>query len=230
MGPMSSLENICLVVPTLNAAAELSANATVREVGRLVISDGGSTDDTLQVAATLKATVVEGPPGRGGQLAAGAAAAIEGGAQWLLFLHADTTLSPGWAEEAEAFITAPENRQRAAVFRFALDDDGPRAQRLARRVAWRNRVLALPYGDQGLLIRAEFYQSLGGFQSLVLMEDVDIVRRIGRARLHVLQSRAVTSAARYIEAGYRRRSIRNLICLALFFLGLPTKLIARIYG
>ncbi len=230
MATMSSLENICLVVPTLNAARALAANATVGQAARLVISDGGSTDETLLIAATLNAVVVEGPAGRGGQLAAGAVAALEGGAQWLLFLHADTTLSPGWADEAEAFIAAPENHQRAAVFRFGLDADGPRARRLIRRVVWRNRVLALPYGDQGLLISAEFYQSLGGFQSLVLMEDVDIVRRIGRARLVFLQSRAVTSAARYVQAGYTLRSLRNLSCLALYFLGLPTRLIARIYG
>ena len=92
-------------------------------------------------------------------------------------------------------MAGPLNHQRAAVFTFALDDLSPAARRMERLVAWRSLRLGLPYGDQGLLISRGFYDAVGGFRPIELMEDVDIVRRIGRQRLDVLGIRAVTSAA-----------------------------------
>ena len=97
-------------------------------------------------------------------------------------------------------------------------------------VACRCRWLVLPYGDQGLLISRKLYDELGGFRPMPMMEDVDLVRRIGRKRLTMLGHRAVTSAARYRRDGYLRRSARNLTCLSLFCVGVPPRLIARLYG
>jgi hypothetical protein len=88
----------------------------------------------------------------------------------------------------------------------------------------------LPYGDQGLLLAAGFYRALGGFQPLPLMEDVDLARRIGRRRLIALDATATTSASRYRRDGYFRRVLRNLTCLALYYLGVPPRLILRLYA
>ena len=96
-------------------------------------------------------------------------------------------------------------------------------------VAWRCTTFSLPYGDQGLLIGRRFYHDIGGFAPIPLMEDVDIVRRIGRRRLVVLDVAAVASAERYRRGGYVARPLRNLTCLGLYFLGVPPRLIARIY-
>ena len=180
----------------------------------------------MSVAKGLGAETLTSARGRGAQLAAGAETAST---EWLLFLHADTVLAKGWTEEVAGFCADPGNRERAAVFRFALADDAPAARRLERIVDWRTRVLGLPYGDQGLLIQRAFYQSLGGFRALPLMEDVDLVRRIGRRRLHLFHSAAVTSAARYQRDGYSLRPARNLLCLLLYFAQVPPSLIARIY-
>ncbi|MEO5375143.1 MAG: glycosyl transferase family 2, partial [Alphaproteobacteria bacterium] len=148
----------------------------------------------------------------------------------LLFLHADTRLAPGWAAAAAAFMAEPANAARAAAFRFALDDEAPAARRLERLVAWRCRVLGLPYGDQGLLLSRAFQDELGGFRPLPLMEDVDMVRRIGRRRLVMLEPAAVTSAVRYRRDGYLVRPLRNALCLGLYLAGVPTPVIARLYG
>ena len=94
---------------------------------------------------------------------------------------------------------------------------------------WRARALGLPYGDQGLLLERQFYEDIGGFKPLPLMEDVDMARRIGKRNLIALDVPAVTSAARYREGGYIARPLRNLTCLGLYFLGLPPALIARLY-
>jgi hypothetical protein len=101
-------------------------------------------------------------------------------------------------------------------------------------VAWRCRVLALPYGDQGLLIHRDLLAAVGGIRPLPLMEDVDLVRRLvrrgGRARLVALDAVAVTSAERWRREGYAGRSARNLLCLSLWFAGVPPRIIARVYG
>jgi len=228
---------ITVIVPTLNAEAGLAACLTslvpatveglVREV---IIVDGGSSDRTLAIADQAGARVLQSAPGRGVQLAAGAAAARM---PWLLFLHADTILEAGWEREAAALIErvdAGEWPQSAAAFRFALDDLGLRPRLVETGVALRCALLGLPYGDQGLLIPRRLYAQIGGFRELPLMEDVDIVRRIGRRRLVILRSRAVTSAVRYRREGYLLRGLRNLTCLWLYLMRVPPRLIARLYG
>jgi rSAM/selenodomain-associated transferase 2 len=222
-----------VVIPALDAAPCLEATVASLGPGRarglvreVLLVDGGSADGTPELARSLGCRVLTAPRGRGHQLRAGGEAA---GADWLLFLHADTRLSANWAVAAEAFM-GWRTEERAAVFRLRLDDDAPAARRLERLVAWRTRALGLPYGDQGLLIPSALYRSLGGYGPIPLMEDVDIVRRLGRKRIVLLDAEAVTSAERYRRSGYLQRSARNLSILGLYFLGVSPARLARLYG
>ena len=90
-------------------------------------------------------------------------------------------------------------------------------------------MLRLPYGDQGLLIPRRLYDEIGGFRAMPLMEDVDIVRRLGRSRTLILRTAAVTSAMRYKRDGYLKRIARNISCLTLYYLRVPLPVIERIY-
>lgn len=191
------------------------------------MADGGSADDTASLAKKSGAHVVSAPRGRGPQLAAGAAAAS---GSWLLFLHADCRPGQGWEAAVRAFIAAPGAAGRAGYFSFAVDDASPAARRLERIVRWRCNLLALPYGDQGLLISRPLYDAIGGFAAIPLMEDVDLVRRLGRQRLVPIPVPLYSSARRYVEDGYIRRSLRNLFCLSLYFAGVTPRHIARLYG
>ena len=97
-------------------------------------------------------------------------------------------------------------------------------------VGARCAIFRVPYGDQGLLIPRRLYNALGGYAALPFMEDVDLVRRLGRKQLVMLHSRAVTSAVRYKRDGYVSRSVRNLACISLFYLRVPPKKLMRLYG
>jgi len=217
---------ITVVIPALNAADTLAATlAALGRVAEVLVIDGGSCDRTPQLARQLGCRVLTAPRGRGMQLAAGVAAAR---CDWLLLLHADTSLQAGWTGAASRHMQRFPDR--AGYFRFALDSADRRARRLERAVAWRCCLLALPYGDQGLLIHRSLLARVGGMRPLPLMEDVDLVRRLGRRQLTALDATALTSAAKWQHDGWRRRSARNLLCLGLWFAGLPPDRLVRLYG
>jgi rSAM/selenodomain-associated transferase 2 len=228
---------ISVIIPTLNAEKTLAAtlealvpaavDGLVREV---IIVDGGSRDRTRDVVDQAGADLIVSAPGRGRQLAAGAAMAKS---PWLLFLHADTCLAYDWDREAVGFMRAIDNGHRspaAAAFRFKLDDQGFAPRTLEALVRLRCFVLRLPYGDQGLLISKALFSEVGGFKDIPIMEDVDLIRRLGRRRVAMLNCLATTSADRYKADGYFARALRNQMCLALYRVGLPVDRIVRLYS
>jgi rSAM/selenodomain-associated transferase 2 len=223
---------ISVIIPTLNAATHLPATfraifdaAIDGVVSEVIVSDGGSSDVTRDIAEAAGATVIVGGSGRGQQLSKGAEAARK---PWLLFLHADTALAAGWVDEAKSFMA--KGGGVAAAFRFRLADAGLRPRLLEAFVALRCRVFRLPYGDQGLLISRALYDFVGGYAPMPLMEDVDLARRLGRRRIAMLNTAAVTNADRFRRDGYLRRSARNLWCLILYFRGVPVERLLRLYG
>jgi rSAM/selenodomain-associated transferase 2 len=196
---------ISAIIPTLNAAphlprtlASLAAGMTDVLIKEVIVADGGSEDETLAIADAAGCKVVKAERGRAKQLRAGAEAAK---GRWLLFLNADTSLATGWVEETERFLKAPQSRQKAAVFKLAFDDASPQARRAVFWARLRARVMGLPYGDQGLLISRFLYDGLGGYPDISRMEDVGIMHRIGRRRLVLLESHAVTSAEKFCREG-----------------------------
>jgi rSAM/selenodomain-associated transferase 2 len=226
---------ITVVIPTLNAGSSLNPTfaalvpASVEGlVTSVIVVDGGSNDQTLDIADDAGARIINTKKGRGLQLARGGA---EVKTNWILFLHADSILTPGWEAEVRSFMAAanrPGALKHAAAFRFSIDAPGIGARLMEKIVALRCRVFALPYGDQGLLISGDFYHQIGGFNPMPLMEDVDIIRRIGRKHLTLLRAPVLTSFARYRKDGYFRRIFRNLSCLALYFIGVaPARILQR---
>lgn len=228
---------LSVVIPTLNADRSLARSlativpgAVAGLVKDVVVVDGGSTDETTSVAEDAGCNVVHSRKGRGLQLAEGARCAR---GDWLLFLHADTELEAGWEREVQEFIDtamAEGDIKRAACFRFKLNAIGMKARWIERSVALRCAIFALPYGDQGLVVSRRLYDETGGYAQIPLMEDVDLVGRIGRRRMTFLHHVALTSAERYARDGFFARAARNILCLTLFYLRVPPQVLWRIYN
>lgn len=226
---------LSIIIPTLNAGATLGgAMKSLKSLKsievKLLVVDGGSADNTCNIAREYGAEVISSRRGRGCQLASGAGYAIENGATWLMFIHADCVLAPGWHKAVMDFINNPANVATGAYFKLAFIDGGNNGRRVAALANWRASFFGLPYGDQGLLVSTVLYNKAGGFDPhMDLMEDVKMARKIGKPNLACLDIEISTSPVRYAQSGWWARPIRNLACLALYFFGASQKTLKRIY-
>lgn len=218
---------ISIVIPTLNAAAELPTTLQALMEGlhaglirELIISDGGSSDPTLEIADEAGAVIVTGAASRGGQLRRGCDVAK---GEWLLILHADTELSAGWSDVVADHLATG----RPAAFRLKFRARGFGPLWVAGWANLRSRLFGLPYGDQALLVRRTDYLSSGGFPDQPLMEDVALIRALPRTG--ILPADAITSAERYTRQGWLRRGARNLWTLTRYFLGADPEKLAQAY-
>lgn len=218
---------ISVIVPTLNAETSLGdclgALMPGLEAGlirELIVTDGGSDDDTVAVARAWGAEIVSGPASRGGQLARGCDAAQ---GRWLMVLHADTVLEPGWVGP----VIRHMKKDEAGWFRLAFGTRGLAGRMVAAWANLRSRS-GLPYGDQGLLVPAALYRSVGGYPDQPLMEDVALARALS-GRLTMIDAVAQTSPARYLQQGWLRRGARNLWTLTRYFCGVSPARLAESY-
>ncbi len=230
---MDSPIKLSIIIPTLNVAKTIENTIRSLSVGNqyfdqeIIMVDCGSNDESMDIAKKFCVKIIKTSRGRGQQMARGV---MESKGEWILLIHGDTSLDNGWAKEASEFIKKDSAKKIGCYFKFSLDNNHPKAINMAKIVAWRARVFGLPYGDQAFFISRELLDKIGGISPIPLMEDVDMVRRIGRKNLYAFKSKAITSAVRYLKSGYYRRACFHLFCLFLYFIGLPIKYIVKIYG
>jgi len=223
---------LAVIIPTLNAQNCLPSLLPEFTDVRLVISDGGSTDETLKLALGSGAVIARGIVGRGGQMARGAElASAADDIRGYLFLHADCTLLPGWKAAVDAAL---ETADTAWYFRYQPEGKA-RGVFLLRFLVWlRGWAWSLPYGDQGLLIPKDMYEALGGYnREMPLFEDVDIVDRIkaqfGRRALRKLPLALKTDISDHLRQGVWARGRRNFGLLKAYRRGEPIEDLLRKY-
>ncbi len=191
------------------------------------MADGGSDDGTRAVAAA-RARLVEAPRGRGRQLNAGARAAR---GDVLLFVHADTWLSPGSGDALTRALVRDE--VAGGCFKVALRGPSagrPIARLLARGINTRSRLLKTATGDQAIFARRDAFDRIGGFSEGELFEDVLFYRALRRSGAVVLlDPPARTSDRRWRQRGYPRTIAKHLLLRFLFLVGVSPARLARGY-
>jgi len=218
---------VSVVIPTLNEAASLPGvlAGLPDGIAQVIVADGGSRDGTGALARSGGARVVESPPGRGGQMNAGAAVAD---GEVLLFLHADTRLPPDAVAHVARALADP--RVVGGGFRLSIDSRDRFLGLVAASATLRTRLTGVFYGDQALFVRREVFVRMGGFDPFPLMEDVAFGRRLKReGRVVLLPVAAVTSARRWERENPLFTTVRNWLLVSLFLLGVPPRRLARWY-
>jgi rSAM/selenodomain-associated transferase 2 len=223
---------LSIVVPVLDEADHLETllAGLARDCPgvEVVIADGGSRDGSVEIAARAPGVgLVRSARGRGRQMNAGATLAT---GEILLFLHADTRLSPGAAEAVQRALADPS----VAYGRFDVRFDRPGAtlRLIARLMNLRSRLTGICTGDQAIFVRRSALERLGGYPEIALMEDIELTRRLKRmGRFAPLGLRVTTSARRWERHGVARTIVLMWTLRFLYLCGVgPDRLHLWYYG
>ena len=221
-------QTISVIIPTLNEEKNISRTidqARAEHPLEVIVADGVSEDNTLDLAKKAGALAFTCQRGRGGQMNAAARLAL---GEHLVFLHADTRLASGWSKEVLKILARPHTA--AGAFTFKLDNKSPGLWLIEKTVALRCSLASLPYGDQALYVKTDLFRSVGGFRDQPIMEDWDLIKRLkqkGKIRISPLP--AVTSARRWEKLGIWRTTLVNYLIPAIYMLGGDADLCYRIY-
>jgi rSAM/selenodomain-associated transferase 2 len=218
---------LSVVIPALNEVGTIADAVRSAAAGgvEIIVVDGGSADGTRESAAAAGAIVLHSPPGRARQLGVGAGRAR---GEAILFLHADTLLPPGWSRGVAAALADPG--VVGGCFRLRFDPPSPALAVVAWGVRLRVALLGLPYGDQGLFVRRQVLERVGGIPQVPIMEDLDLVHALRReGRLARLPLAITTAARRYRARGTLRTVLRNLLAACAWGLDLDRERIAAWY-
>ncbi|MDP7078958.1 MAG: TIGR04283 family arsenosugar biosynthesis glycosyltransferase [Candidatus Undinarchaeales archaeon] len=223
---------ISIIVPAINEGETI--NTLVEHVHslpfdgniELIIVDGDPEGSTISGIKDPDVVTMTTPKGRALQMNAGASRAR---GRLLLFLHADTRLPDSALKHVHAIME--DGRFVAGCLDTDIDSTNPLVRLNARLGSLRARLTRVPYGDQAFFMERDYFQRIGGFADIPLMEDVELMGRIRRRGepIVILPDRAVTSARRWEEEGLIYTSLRNSVLLALFHLGVSPTTLARYY-
>lgn len=220
--------DISIIIPTLNEAENIRALLpellAVPGVELLVV-DGGSIDNTVDIARSLDAEVLSTSPGRAGQMNAGAGAAR---GNILLFLHCDTRLPPDFTEQVRDTLNQPG--VTAGAFQLSINEKGFGLRIIEQLVNFRARVLQMPYGDQGIFVTADMFSAVGPFPLQPIMEDFELMRRLKkRGKIKILSLSATTSARRWKKLGILKTTVINQAIIIGYLLGVSPERLAEWY-
>jgi len=221
-------KRLSIIIPTLNEAESIKGTITQLQKSKemeIVVVDGGSRDNTVELARLLGARVLRTDASRAVQMNAGAAASV---GDVLLFLHADTHLPDNFGAKVMAAVS--QNGFCAGAFSLGIGSDA-RGLRIIERVAnWRSRFFQMPYGDQGLFVCRELFNEIGGFPDFPIMEDFEFIRRLRRkGKISILPDRVRTSPRRYLNFGILKTWLLNQIIIVAYYLGVPPERLASWY-
>lgn len=192
----------------------------------IIVVDGdpaGSTINAIEIEGIIRKIA---PKGRGKQMNAGVAMST---GEILIFLHADTKLPENALEKISQVLQ--DEMYIGGAFDLGIDSNRLFLKYIAARASLRSRLNRIPYGDQAFFIRKDFFNQIGGFKEIPLMEDVDLMRRIKKEgrKIYILPDKVMTSARRWERDGALYTTVRNQILIVLFYLGVSPYRLAKYY-
>ena len=221
-----------IIVPVLNEAPLINGiiehlhDLRGDEAIEIIIVDGDPEGLTLKAISRSDVKKLGSRKGRAAQMNEGARNA-EGST--LLFLHADTELP----SDALQLITAAMHDKRyvAGAFDLCITSDRPVFRVIETSASLRSRVTRIPFGDQAIFIRKEYFDKIGGYRDMPIMEDVEIMKRIRKRgdRIFIIDRRVRTSPRRWEHEGIVRCTLRNWLLQVLYPLGISSHTLARLY-
>ena len=208
-----------LINPLLDHLESLEGS----ENGEFIAVDGSPDGGTIKAVTRRGVQCVKSPQGRASQMNAGAARAT---GEILIFLHADTRLPRQALEQINQVMT----RQAliGGAFDLRIDTERLMLKTIARIASLRSRLTRIPYGDQAIFIRRDYFNQMGGYPEIPLMEDVALMRRIKGAggRIGFIPEPVMTSARRWEQEGILHTTLRNWLLLSAYTMGVdPDKLV-----
>jgi rSAM/selenodomain-associated transferase 2 len=196
------------------------------KIFEIIIVDGCQGKDTLSAIQSKEVIKILSEQGRAKQMNAGASIAK---GKILIFLHADTELPIQALKRINSIIEQKE--YVGGAFDLGIKSDKFIFKVIGTLSSFRSRLNRIPFGDQAIFIRREYFNQIGGYQEIPLMEEVELMRRIKKSgnKILIFYDRVMTSPRRWEKKGVIYCTLRNWTLQALYFLGIPPDKLARFY-
>lgn len=221
-----------IVIPVLNEGDRINAliehlhNQGFESSYEIIVVDGDPQGGTVKAIQSEDVVTITTEKGRGRQMNAGAAMSS---GDILIFLHVDTILPDGALNKISRALDKQD--YVGGAFDLKIDSDRLFLKYISVRASLRSRWNRIPYGDQAIFMRKQYFDRIGGFKDIPLMEDVDLMRRIKKdgRKIHILPDKVTTSARRWQRDGALYTTVRNHILVVLFRLGVSPDRLAKYY-
>jgi len=219
---------ISIIIPVLNEAGIIKStlqNLQSKSNLEIILVDGGSKDNTVNIAQEIGVEVITVTGGRSTQMNAGANIAQ---GNILLFLHVDTLLPPNFNHLVRQTLKQPQ--VIAGAFELAIDGREKSLRWVEILVKLRSHLFSLPYGDQAIFITKQIFVEIGGFADLPIMEDFELIQRLKqRGKIAITSAAVTTSGRRWQKLGVAKTTLINQLIIAGYYLGISPAKLSKFY-
>lgn len=223
---------ISVVIPVLNEGdriGEILQSLKKAAAGvpyEVIVVDGDPAGATIGRIDDPSVITLTARRGRARQMNTGAARAS---GEILLFLHADTLLP----EKAFASITGAlaDSRFIGGAFDLGVQNDQLIFRIIGRCASLKHRLTHVPYGDQAIFMQRRYFEDIGGYHEIPLMEDIELMKRVKRSggRIVILRQRVMTSSRKWEKDGVFYTVLRNWMLQTLYLMGIPADRLVKYY-
>jgi rSAM/selenodomain-associated transferase 2 len=221
---------ISIIIPVYNETnineylGKIINNKTLDNYELIVVDGNGTT--SLELITCENIIKLSSQKGRAHQMNKGATCSTT---NVFLFLHADTVL-PDFALHYVREALSDETIS-AGAFDLDFHSDNKALKCVAKIASWRSRRTRLPYGDQTIFIKKEVFESVGGYEDIRLMEDINLMQKLKKqhCKIKILKQKVLTSPRKYEDNGIVINIFRNWVLLGLYFVGVGPDTLEKFY-